>query len=239
MFLGHLGRFERIAVLDPLPGIFQRTASCRKSNTGLTHAHPQGTSHLEFDRQPPSSTSVSSTNSYHAGRVSLQLHSFYLRAPLGTSRYRLTRRPLNGVCPIPSCVSSLDFTKMSQTKYLYMAQCVDSLRDLVNDEVRVLKKNKYLANADWTFIEKNFRIDNPHATQSRTCDVAERIAIRESTRRCSECQRTLPVEWSLEQYNEMAQEGRIRTLSIQKVRIQVNGHWDLFAALLDQLLAAA
>ena len=128
---------------------------------------------------------------------------------------------------------------MSQTKYLYMAQCVDSLRDLMDDKVRSLKKNKYLANADWIFIEKNFRIDNPHATERRKSDAAERVAIRASTRRCSECQRTLPAEWNDEQYDEMSEEGRIRTLSIQKVRIQIHGHWDLFAALLDQLLAAA
>ena len=120
-----------------------------------------------------------------------------------------------------------------------MAQCVDSLRDLVDGKVRALKKNKYLANADWIFIEKNFRIDNPHATKRRTSDAAERITIRESTRRCSECQRTLPAEWHQGQYDEMSEEGRIRTLSIQKVRIHVTGYWDVFAALLDQLLAAA
>ena len=112
---------------------------------------------------------------------------------------------------------------MSQTKYLYMAKCVDSLRGLMDDKVHLLKKNKYLANADWTFIERSFRIDNPHATKLRTNDPAQRIA-----RECSECQRALPAEWNQEQYDEMSEEGRIRTLTIQKVRIQVDGHGDLF-----------
>lgn len=86
---------------------------------------------------------------------------------------------------------------MSSTKYRYMAQCVESLRHLVHEKIELLKKNKYLANADWLFIENNFRIDNPHAP-SAVGDRAES-------------------ELSESQRADLHEEARVRVLNIQKV----------------------
>ncbi|CAF4319700.1 unnamed protein product, partial [Adineta steineri] len=99
---------------------------------------------------------------------------------------------------LSSCINStyslllkiLDFTTMSQTKYLYMTQCVDSLYALVQEKIRLLKKNKYLANADWNFIERNFYIENPHKINNSN---SQQI-----------------------QYKDLYEEARIRILNIQK-----------------------
>ncbi|CAF1291613.1 unnamed protein product [Adineta steineri] len=98
---------------------------------------------------------------------------------------------------LSSCINStyslllkiLNFTTMSQTKYLYMTQCVDSLYALVQEKIRLLKKNKYLANADWNFIERNFYIENPHINNSNSQQI---------------------------QYKDLYDEARIRILNIQK-----------------------
>ena len=47
-----------------------------------------------------------------------------------------------------------------------MDQCLHSLRLLIDDRIRVLKMNKYLANADWHFIARSFRLSNPHPKKS-------------------------------------------------------------------------
>jgi hypothetical protein len=88
---------------------------------------------------------------------------------------------------------------MSQTKYLYMTQCIDSLRILVKEKIQLLKTNKYLANADWIFIEKNFQIENPYTKNM----------IKEK----------LPNEFNQKQYNDLFEETRIRIINIQKVRM--------------------
>jgi len=82
---------------------------------------------------------------------------------------------------------------MSQTKYLYMTQCIDSLRILVKEKIQLLKTNKYLANADWIFIEKNFQIENPYIKEK------------------------LSNEFNQKQYNDLFEEIRIRIINIQKV----------------------
>ncbi|UJR30400.1 hypothetical protein I4U23_017935 [Adineta vaga] len=97
---------------------------------------------------------------------------------------------------LSSCINSsysfllkiLDFTTMSSTKYRYMEQCIESLHALVHDKIRLLKTNKYLANADWIFIEKNFLIDminkneiarsNYHLNQMEYEDLFEEARIR-------------------------------------------------------------
>jgi len=91
---------------------------------------------------------------------------------------------------------------MSQTKYLYMTQCIDSLRILVKEKIQLLKTNKYLANADWIFIEKNFQIENPHTKNM----------IREN----NDYQGVLTNQ---KQYDDLFEETRIRIINIQKVRI--------------------
>jgi len=91
---------------------------------------------------------------------------------------------------------------MSQTKYLYMTQCIDSLRILVEEKIRLLKTNKYLANADWIFIEKNFQIENPHTKNM----------IREN----NDYQGVLTNQ---KQYDDLFEETRIRIINIRKVRM--------------------
>ncbi|CAF1543248.1 unnamed protein product [Adineta ricciae] len=88
-----------------------------------------------------------------------------------------------------------DFTTISPTKYLYMTQCVESLRSLVHDKIRWLKQNKYLANADWIFIETNFRIENTHAVTHP---------------------QTTAIELNRTEYEDLFEEARIRILNIQK-----------------------
>jgi sodium/hydrogen exchanger 10/11 len=110
---------------------------------------------------------------------------------------------------------------MSQTKYLYMTQCVDSLRTLIEEKIRLLKKNKYLANADWIFIEKNFQIENPHSTSKINND-NRKISLINDHKQCSNCHRSLPpIELNQTQYEDLFEEARIRIINIQKVRINL------------------
>ena len=55
-------------------------------------------------------------------------------------------------------IIKIDLTKLSEIKYRYITQCIESLRYVVNKNMQLIKRNKYLANADWIFIEKNFQI---------------------------------------------------------------------------------
>ncbi|CAF1576337.1 unnamed protein product, partial [Adineta ricciae] len=96
-----------------------------------------------------------------------------------------------------------DFTSISPTKYLYMTQCVESLRSLVHDKMRWLKQNKYLANADWIFIETNFRIENPHTPSN------------ENTHAVIHPQ-TTAIEFNRTEYEDLFEEARIRIINIQK-----------------------
>ncbi|CAF2518133.1 unnamed protein product [Rotaria sp. Silwood2] len=104
---------------------------------------------------------------------------------------------------------------MSETKYLYMAQCVDSLRTLVKEKIRLLKKNKYLANADWIFIEKNFRIENPHTINMINNDNRD-INLNDHNIQCSHCHRPISIEFNQIQYDDLFEETRIRIINIQK-----------------------
>ncbi|CAF1127759.1 unnamed protein product [Rotaria sordida] len=105
---------------------------------------------------------------------------------------------------------------MSETKYLYMAQCVDSLRILVKEKIRLLKKNKYLANADWIFIEKNFQIENPHTTNMINNDSYRDINLIDHNIQCSHCHRSISMEFNQIQYDDLFEEARIRIINIQK-----------------------
>jgi hypothetical protein len=89
---------------------------------------------------------------------------------------------------------------MSQTKYLYMTKCVDSLQALVQERIRILKTNKYLANADWFFIEKNFHIENPHSAITRNNDRRDVTLLNQI------------------EHDDLFEEVRIRMINIQKVR---------------------
>jgi hypothetical protein len=109
---------------------------------------------------------------------------------------------------------------MSQTKYLYMVQCVDSLRDVVQEKIRLLKKNKYLANADWVFIEKNFQIEKPHIMNRINNDGRETDFI-DHDRQCSNYHRSLPMEFDQTQYEDLFEEARIRIINIEKVSIRI------------------
>ncbi len=85
-----------------------------------------------------------------------------------------------------------------------MSQCIDSLRTLIQEKIRLLKKNKYLANADWIFIEKYFQIENPHKTIK-----INNVHIQ-----------SLPtIEFNQTQYEDLVEKARIRIINIQKVRI--------------------
>ncbi|CAF3451404.1 unnamed protein product [Rotaria sp. Silwood1] len=124
---------------------------------------------------------------------------------------------------LSSCMNStyslllkiLNFTKMSETKYLYMAQCVDSLRTLVKEKICLLKKNKYLANADWIFIEENFHIENPHTMKMINNDSRD-INLIDHDIKCSICHRPISMEFNQIQYDDVFEEARIRIINIQK-----------------------
>ncbi|CAF3526453.1 unnamed protein product [Rotaria sp. Silwood1] len=104
---------------------------------------------------------------------------------------------------------------MSETKYLYMAQCVDSLRTLVKEKICLLKKNKYLANADWIFIEENFHIENPHTMKMINNDSRD-INLIDHNIKCSICHRPISMEFNQIQYDDVFEEARIRIINIQK-----------------------
>ncbi|CAF3376108.1 unnamed protein product [Rotaria socialis] len=124
---------------------------------------------------------------------------------------------------LSSCMNStyslllklLNFTKISEIKYHYMTQCVDSLRALVKEKIESLQKNKYLANADWIFIERNFQLENPHALNMINNGNRNRNSI-DSNVQHSYCHRSIPLELNQTQYDDLFEEARIRIINIQK-----------------------
>ena len=74
-----------------------------------------------------------------------------------------------------------------------MEQCLHSLRVLIDDRIRLLKSNKYLANADWHFIARSFRLINPHPKRSLLANDQRQI-------------------------EDLVDQARIRLMNIQKVR---------------------
>ncbi|CAF4102233.1 unnamed protein product [Rotaria magnacalcarata] len=126
---------------------------------------------------------------------------------------------------LSSCMNStyslllnlLNFTKISEIKYHYMTQCVDSLRALVKEKIESLQKNKYLANADWIFIEKNFQLGNPHALNMINSGNRNRNRNSiDSNVQHSYCHRSIPLELNQAQYDDLFEEARIRIINIQK-----------------------
>ena len=103
---------------------------------------------------------------------------------------------------------------MTQTKYLYTIQCIESLRILIKDKIYVLKRNKYLADAHWFFIEKNFIIENLHMP-----NVANKeMPIINRDNQCQNCHRLLSIETNQNHYyDDLLEEGRIHIINIQKV----------------------
>ena len=85
-----------------------------------------------------------------------------------------------------------------------MTHCVESLRSLVHDKIRWLKQNKYLANADWMFIETNFRIENPHTSSNENSHAVTHP-------------QTTAIELNRTEYEDLFEEARIRIINIQKV----------------------
>lgn len=81
-----------------------------------------------------------------------------------------------------------------------MIQCIDSLRTLIHERIRVLKRDKYLANADWAFIAQSFRIENPYLNKYLIDN-----------------DDSLLTHLKQNEYEDLVEEGRIRLINIQKV----------------------
>jgi hypothetical protein len=88
-----------------------------------------------------------------------------------------------------------------------MTQCIDSLRLLVDEKIRLLKTNKYLANADWIFIERNFQIENRFLIHKEMNLIDENL-------QCVNCHRL----FNQIEYDDLIEEIRIRIINIQKVK---------------------
>ena len=97
-----------------------------------------------------------------------------------------------------------------------MVQYVDLLRALVKEKIQSLKQDKYLANADWIFIENNFQIENPHTKDMIENDNREIDLINHGLS-CSNCHQALLTEFSQAKYDDLVAEARIHIINIQKV----------------------
>ena len=110
---------------------------------------------------------------------------------------------------------------MSELRYLYMIRSVESLRALVKEKMQLLKMNKYLADADWIFIEKNFQIENPH-TANMTNNDSRQINSINNNLQCSNCYQPLSMEFNQTQNDDLLEVVRIRIINLQKVVVNLS-----------------
>lgn len=97
-----------------------------------------------------------------------------------------------------------------------MMQCVDALCVLIDEKIRLLKKNKYLANADWIFIEKKIHIENPYNTNKVNDNNRYRNLMNDNIQ-SQHSHQSNQMELNQIKYDELLEETRIRVLNIQKV----------------------
>lgn len=96
-----------------------------------------------------------------------------------------------------------------------MGQCIKLLRTLVEEKIRVLKNENHFSNADWTYLEKNFHIDNPYPSNLIKRDEN----VNEHREQCSKCHHQFVNNFNQVQYEDFLEEIRIRIISIQKVTV--------------------
>ena len=115
-----------------------------------------------------------------------------------------------------------------------MSQCVQSLRTLVEEQIHLLKKEKYFSNSDWIYLEENFRIENPYLS---TMIYGEQN-VSDSNNECSKCHRQLTKDLTEAQYDDLVEEIRNRVINIQKVTMNENDwrrHWRVLEKFLETI----
>lgn len=104
-----------------------------------------------------------------------------------------------------------------------MSQCVQSLRNVLEEKIHRLKKEKYFSNSDWSYLEKNFHIDNPY--------LSTLIDDEQNNHQCSKCHRQWIKDLNEVQYEDLLEEIRIRIINIQKVKFEENQSMSIEAVL--------
>ena len=96
-----------------------------------------------------------------------------------------------------------------------MSQCVNSLRTLVEEKIRLLKKEKHFSNADWTYLENSFHLENPYLPNL----IKQEENVNEHHDQCSKCHQQFANSFNQVQHEDLVEEIRIRIIHIQKVSV--------------------
>ncbi|XP_064602724.1 LOW QUALITY PROTEIN: sperm-specific sodium:proton exchanger-like [Liolophura sinensis] len=110
----------------------------------------------------------------------------------------------------------LGMSDVSQPKRMAMASAVRHLKDRREKSLNILKTSRFLADADWEFVEKASEIDDPYETTDREADLSGASDIRVAST-CPECKTSLPPNPTPKELKEMKREATLRMLKAEKM----------------------
>ncbi|XP_078585490.1 sperm-specific sodium:proton exchanger-like isoform X2 [Branchiostoma floridae x Branchiostoma japonicum] len=117
---------------------------------------------------------------------------------------------------IKALLRLLGMSDISAPKRMTMYSAVRRVKDAQNRSFQVLKGDRFLADAEWTLVEKACEIQDPYKTKDEEVNAEEFVPFQRMSQ-CQDCKSMVPNEPSPREYQDMAEEARLRTLKAQKV----------------------
>ncbi|XP_078670954.1 sperm-specific sodium:proton exchanger-like isoform X2 [Branchiostoma floridae x Branchiostoma belcheri] len=120
----------------------------------------------------------------------------------------------------------LGMSDISAPKRMTMYSAVRRVKDAQNRSFQMLKGDRFLADAEWNLVEKACEIQDPYKTKDEEGNLilelwhlvnAEEFVPFQRMSQCQDCKSMVPNEPSPREYQDMAEEARLRTLKAQKV----------------------
>ncbi|XP_028411372.1 sodium/hydrogen exchanger 10-like isoform X2 [Dendronephthya gigantea] len=113
----------------------------------------------------------------------------------------------------------LGMSEISDSKKIAMANAVKRLQDTTTRTFKMLRTDRFLADAHWSLAENVCQIHNPYIADEDVHEIVEGeqqlVVIRHST--CPSCSSNVPNQPSPKEFAEMTEEGRLRMIKAQKV----------------------
>ncbi|CAH1258973.1 SLC9C1 [Branchiostoma lanceolatum] len=117
---------------------------------------------------------------------------------------------------IKALLKLLGMSDISAPKRMTMYSAVRRVKDAQNRSFQMLKGDRFLADAEWNLVEKACEIQDPYKTKDEEVNAEEFVPFQRMSQ-CHDCKSMVPNEPSPREYQDMAEEARLRTLKAQKV----------------------
>jgi len=118
---------------------------------------------------------------------------------------------------IRKLLSILGMSEISDSKKAAMSNAVSRLNQSQQRSLSMLKTDRFLADADWTYAERSCDINNPYSANNQEDGEIEHSTYLLRYSNCPECEAAVPNLPSPKEFAEMAEDGRITVLKAQKI----------------------